>query len=207
MVISISTKHILVINFISGKLADISQLASKETKEVADIEPAILGWRYCITLLKLQYDEGLLDHKTCLSKTLDLFKQCSHEQTIFLIPLIVTFMKEFARSRSLINRFINSCLAKLEHISFHRKLSQFIYYQYKCLVSVTRYAFLEAPDSFVSTTIWSRILNIKEDFIESASNEERQGLFEIFLMINNRNLMFSADSHSNIKIELKVLTA
>jgi hypothetical protein len=127
----------IVLSFLTRKLSELCQISSSDAKEmVAQVAPALLGWRYLVEFLKLQYHEGLLDQKTTLSRLLDLFKQGSQEQTAFMLPVITSFMMEFARSRTLMNRLIITCLSKVEHIQPQRHLSSIVENHFQCLISI-----------------------------------------------------------------------
>jgi hypothetical protein len=134
---------IIVLNFLTRKLSELCQISSSDVKEcVAQRTPALLGWKYLVEFLKLQYHEGLLDQKTTLSRLLDSFKQGSQEQTSFMLPIITVFMIEFARSRTLMNRLIMTCLSKVEHVQPHRLLSSLVENHFQCLISILQVDFV-----------------------------------------------------------------
>jgi hypothetical protein len=187
---------------------------SKPTPSRSGLEVLVASANRSLEFLKLQYDEGLIDQRVCLSKILDLFKSGSHEQTCFTLALTTIFIREFARSRALMNRFILTCLSKLELITSHQDLSPVVESQHQCLVSLVRYAFISSPDSFVSPKLWPKFQKLREELLclnnpaAQGLNIENQIIYKNFLNIEARNKrLVSKKEATSLKIVLKVVAS
>lgn len=110
----------LVLKFLHLRFAELVAAAQLEpTSEERDLyhrRSLLAGWKYCIELCGLQYQEGLLDQRIFLSKALDIFKNVPISQVGFAIPLIAMLMHDFGRSRALMRQFVFSAVKKLDQV-------------------------------------------------------------------------------------------
>ncbi|KAI9292889.1 hypothetical protein K502DRAFT_62271 [Neoconidiobolus thromboides FSU 785] len=141
-------------------------IKNTETENEGVEKKFVSKWNYCIQVSKLLYDQDILDQKLFLRWLVESINN-SIVKCALLLPLILSLLSEFSRSRAL-------CIMKIRSLtSYHERLInnndqnmfQTVFKAYcRTIIQITM---LNFPDIFINSEIsssdkidWNRIVNL-----------------------------------------------
>ncbi|KAI8911772.1 hypothetical protein EDD86DRAFT_264460 [Gorgonomyces haynaldii] len=155
----------IVLKFLDRRIKELSNYEKDSDRR----RNLVLRWKYCISLVKIQYDQGIIYQRKLLPRLTEMFNQLQAESCYIMTPLICCFIKDYIRSRNLMRQLLHSIVQKLKKLSQHGQIT-ILQKQYECLLYLMRYCFVLSPQKMVSLKLWPEILPFKDHIFSKDSN-------------------------------------
>ncbi|KAJ1915183.1 hypothetical protein H4219_004454 [Mycoemilia scoparia] len=150
--------HVLM-GFLEGLLSNLSKLvrspentSDPELLRIADARSKWHhDWEFCLRLIRLQYDNGMLDQRWFLFKLMSTFQQSNSDKSIMMLPLLQSYVQEICQSRMPFRKLINVVVEKIKWAKPYKSLAQLTSDLCKMLLQL----FIDFYDCFFGPNQWA----------------------------------------------------